>query len=1132
MESTKYLNYASHRVHGSEEGRKRFAASRQGDQILRGLSVILTQKTLLKGKLSYSSLILADVIFLTDSSTRIADRLNLDGPDDNHEASEWALSSVGFQPGEGLVLLEIQEETLRFLLRCCQSLMQDAPIAELMKDMPISFESPYRAPAHIDLARLKGLAVSKRSAAEEHIWAMREDPGYFHEVCIEERFNQIQMSIKNEDIKKDKLLWILGELWDKKQASLFGLPNLIEIIRRSNPKLVGLSGKSDSNLILAGSILVSGEPILAFCVAPDSFLAEFYPGIRFWPYNLIASGMHFNPFSSLTIITTSTSTRTRTRTRTGTITGTITRPAPPALPYNPHVLQSTHEELHRLRQQLHFPQPSPEFPPILLYILTDVLAFVHFRQRLLRTIDMKESIAYNIPDNLAESPQMAYKYEALANPQSFRLLTLEPGYETDHIKCEITVLAMAEAPQYEALSYVWGSSERTHTITCNYMPLKVTASLDTVLRVLRKPSGSRIIWIDQICIDQDNIPERSEQVQVMRDIYSRAHQVLMWLGKDDLSEASLAMDLINDIASLSSSSSHPPTSLRFPTDIELRERGLPLRGSPSWNALEKFLDLPYFTRIWIIQEIAVAHAVIVMWGNSKIPWVTVKCAWAAALQLNLHVTDPQAVNPSPSLALFHLPALFQPVRPWDVLLRSSQSYYDATDPRDRVFALIGLADDSIPLKANYQMTTSEVYAQATIHLIKTSEDLFVLSFAHDASPNSTSEFPSWAMSWSKTDSNARSLSRIGFHASKESTPQLKEATDWSILMLGGFSFDNVEHIGIPIRYENHHLDLVESFQLLRRHADKLGGVYGNGLIETFISTLTIGSRWNTEGDGVSFGQSREYVLSGFASFIANRSLINIERSVTEGVTPSCQRELLELLSLTVEADPNMKLNRDLSQDTRNWARDSMVACHAPNQEAAITATKLINLVLDVFNPEVFRSFELAMIFADDRKLFITSQGRLGIGPLCLEPTDIICVLFGGNSLYALRPIPGTGEHYFLGECYIHGLMNGDAMESYQQGEFHVAQGLLRACSGAAQTTQSRTAKVSADSTLELAVQHGIQPTFALGKCAFKTISTLFHNAGQGDQPGEVSWSDFLYSMVVRWVCPAEAVWKHLAIHTK
>jgi hypothetical protein len=88
-------------------------------------------------------------------------------------------------------------------------------------------------------------------------------------------------------------------------------------------------------------------------------------------------------------------------------------------------------------------------------------------------------------------------------------------------------------------------------------------------------------------------------------------------------------------------------------------------------------------------------------------------------------------------------------------------------------------------------------------------------------------------------------------------------------------------------------------------------------------------------------------------------------------------------------------------------------------------------------------FENAKGFAYNRKLFITSDGKLGIGPLCLESTDIICVLFGGDSLYALRPIPGTEEHFFLGECYVYGLMDGAAMEYLERGEFHTQSFRLR-----------------------------------------------------------------------------------------
>jgi hypothetical protein len=603
---------------------------------------------------------------------------------------------------------------------------------------------------------------------------------------------------------------------------------------------------------------------------------------------------------------------------------------------------------------------------------------------------------------------------------------------------------MAEAPQYEALSYVWGSNERTHTITCDQMLLAVTASLDTVLRVLRKPTESRIIWIDQICIDQDNIPERSEQVQIMREIYSRAFRVLMWLGTDDVSDAPLAIDLINDLIRVElegpHSSSHPPTFLQFPTDIELRDLGLPMRESPKWNALNNMLKLPYFTRIWIVQEIAVAQAVTVMWGTSEISWATVHFAGSTALRLKLHLSDLGSLDssPSPMLHLYPLNPLFRPAHSWNQLLRYTPDYYNATDLRGKVFTLIGLADDDIPMKANYQLTTSEVYAQTTIHMIESSKDLFPLAFSHNTNPNTKTGFPSWARSWSKTSSKAGSFSETGFHASKKSSPQLKESNNGRVLILDGFSFDNVRDLGVPIKNFGGESNLVEAFQLISKHADKLKDVYGVEPIKSFVSTLSIGSSWRPaiESPPIRFGQVQEDMLRGFASWIANLSMTRIR--IAKESAPSCQRELLGLLSLTIGAQPDLLFDQDIShysQEFRDWANKTMAGCHAPNQEVVASATKSFQSAIEFLDPKALLSFENTTVFTQDRKLFITSQGKLGIGPLCLESTDIICVLFGGNSLYALRPIPDTEEYFFLGECYVHGLMDGTAMEYHERGEF-------------------------------------------------------------------------------------------------
>ena len=126
--------------------------------------------------------------------------------EDNDNAFEWMVSRVEFQPGEGLLVLERQQKILGFLLKCCHLLLQDMTASSLIDntvpkrpDPPpivanetsyqsvaaVAAEAPYRVPAHLDLQRLRSLISARRSAAEDHVWALREDPNYFEEIVRE-----------------------------------------------------------------------------------------------------------------------------------------------------------------------------------------------------------------------------------------------------------------------------------------------------------------------------------------------------------------------------------------------------------------------------------------------------------------------------------------------------------------------------------------------------------------------------------------------------------------------------------------------------------------------------------------------------------------------------------------------------------------------------------------------------------------------------------------------------------------------------------------------------------------------------------------------------------------------------------
>ncbi|KAI9868436.1 MAG: hypothetical protein M1813_005880 [Trichoglossum hirsutum] len=128
--------------------------------------------------------------------------------DDNKNAAFWLTSQRGMHPGHGLQILEIQQRIYSFLVECCASILHDIPRESLAdREMPIQHEppavpsnetgiitlasvaaeAPYRLPASLDFNRLQAIVAAKRSAAECHIWALREDPGYFADAVLDQK---------------------------------------------------------------------------------------------------------------------------------------------------------------------------------------------------------------------------------------------------------------------------------------------------------------------------------------------------------------------------------------------------------------------------------------------------------------------------------------------------------------------------------------------------------------------------------------------------------------------------------------------------------------------------------------------------------------------------------------------------------------------------------------------------------------------------------------------------------------------------------------------------------------------------------------------------------------------------------
>lgn len=205
----------------------------------------------------------------------------------------------------------------------------------------------------------------------------------------------------------------------------------------------------------------------------------------------------------------------------------------------------------------------------------------------------------------------SYQYSPLDERlKEIRVLTLHPGAFSAnlHVLIHKVVLAPDTPPIYEALSYVWSTTGDPVDIKIGPSGgdrLAITQNLATALPYLRYENEIRTLWIDAICINQQDLRERSSQVRMMGDIYRSADRVVIWLGteKDNSAQALEIMSRIGseikvDYVRLEMS----PVSTDSILHWSDTSRYLPFHGQESRN-IDALLRRSWFTRLWVWQEI-------------------------------------------------------------------------------------------------------------------------------------------------------------------------------------------------------------------------------------------------------------------------------------------------------------------------------------------------------------------------------------------------------------------------------------------------------------------------------------------------------------------------------------------------
>lgn len=180
-----------------------------------------------------------------------------------------------------------------------------------------------------------------------------------------------------------------------------------------------------------------------------------------------------------------------------------------------------------------------------------------------------------------------YQYQPLEDPDQIRVLTLAPRSTGDALSGDIQHIRLGSVP-YEALSYEWGAQERSHTFNLpNDRPVRITQSLHTALQDLRREDEVRVIWADGVCINQDDLHEREQQVAIMGQIYRKASRIITYIGpeKDASSIALEHAEYLLKYALLRWG--HPDPRLH--NTEEFANIGLRPISDPRWPALRSLL---------------------------------------------------------------------------------------------------------------------------------------------------------------------------------------------------------------------------------------------------------------------------------------------------------------------------------------------------------------------------------------------------------------------------------------------------------------------------------------------------------------------------------------------------------------
>ena len=609
---------------------------------------------------------------------------------------------------------------------------------------------------------------------------------------------------------------------------------------------------------------------------------------------------------------------------------------------------------------------------------------------------------------------------SLGGKHEFRVLKIDQS-KPNGIFCDLSIADLDAKPQYIALSYTWGpathaeaargvTSDRTHPVVCNGREVLVTENLHSFLtRAVRSLLfRSNYLWIDMLCIDQFNPTERTNQLKLMANIYNSAEFVLIWLGEED-EHTRQSFDLIQRLATC------PENSLKriTPRGIgskEFQDLLEPYGDVCFWTSVKELFKRRYFKRVWIIQEVTLAKRILALCGPHSIDWDPI--VKVSEFLTNTSWTRwicPRGVLPaSDSHESNHaIPNLLQANKQTRIagdksivlysLIRSRR--FMASDPRDKVYALLGICGDFVVGKSRFtpvygSRTAAVTFTLAAIQILEDSDNLLLLACIEGDNFQTIPLLPSWVPDWSCNRVLGLGVTGYKRFSAAGNLPRSLTIDQTSLtLIVKGFKLDVIVAVGEC----KHEVIAGESFPQWLSIIRNMPEVYHTGQprIEVFWRTLI------TDTAGVLTVHPAPLAYGpAFSSWFSPK----LATHASEG----CRSPMEIFCTADASATSNTASN-----SVRKGLRPMLDHRHEPHST--------LNDSVDA------EEYETTFSHSPHLRPFLTGHKYFGVGSESLLEQDSVWIVAGSRVPLILRK-ENSNSFRIVGGAYVHGFMNGEALE--------------------------------------------------------------------------------------------------------